>query len=199
MIKYLLLSGLIVLLCGPLCAQQLQLGIKGGALFSKFTGISFNNGYKAGYEGGGFVRYLFTRRWQVQAEVVFSAIHAAKSDGFDKVYNNKQNLSAASSFSVYHLNIPVLVSYPLYRNLRVLAGPQLGIRTFSNEDLFRNKTGAFRPLDLSVSGGLQWDLKALAFYARCTWGLTNTNHYDDRDAWKRRQLAAGVEIPVFRK
>lgn len=131
-----------VLGAGVSFAQELDLGLKAGANFSKFSDVKeLDMSSKTGFQFGAFAT-IRIGKVAIQPEVLYSQ-QGAKFD------HNKINLD--------YVNVPVMFKYYLFQGLNIQAGPQFGFVVDDNvEKTFKN--GVAREFDVSGLVGVGLDL-----------------------------------------
>ena len=95
-----------------------------------------------------------------------------------------------------YLSLPILASSAPANSISFQAGPQFGILINQSQDLLRNGQNAFKQGDISLLGGVQFNLGGLKLGGRYSIGVTNINNVDNRDTWRNHgfQLYAGFRI-----
>lgn len=160
----------LLLISATAMAQNFQLGVKGGANFSNFTGGDFENIDKkmlVGFHAGAFVNFLFGDHLSLQPEVLFSSQGAKLKNA-----GNEEN------FRVSYVNVPVMVKYRFTGGFYLEAGPQIGFKV--SEDVPDQTIKDFaKSTDLSVAGGLGWHSDmGLGIGARYIAGLSKVGDFD---------------------
>ena len=105
-------------------AQGFRLGIKGGTNMTKLTGQSFDNGFKAGYQLGGFMEIDFTKAIGIQPEVLFSESNGRTTANLGGVLNSIQ---PNQDVRLNYLSIPVLLRINTSKMFTFVVGPQYSI------------------------------------------------------------------------
>ncbi len=177
-------------------AQGFRLGAKAGANLTKISGKSFNEEFDLGYHLGGFAEIDFSEKLGIQPEVLFNQVNATRSSGFNSIYTNLSNPSAAADIKLNYLSIPVLLRYNVGKMLTLNVGPQFGILIDKHETLLKNGQEAFKTGDFGMVGGATINLKALRVYGRYNIGLRNINDIDNQDEWKNQQLQLGIGLKL---
>ena len=169
-----------------------RLGIKGGTNLAQLSGQSFNNGFKAGYQLGGFMEIDFSKPIGIQPEVLFSQSNGVTSSSatlFSNL-NNNQNIT------LNYLSIPVLLRINADKMLTFLVGPQYSILINSHETTLQNGQDAFKSGDFGLVGGLQINLKTFRIYGRYVVGLNNVADISNQNNWKSQQIQLGIGIKL---
>ena len=174
-------------------AQGIQLGLKGGANFSQFSGRSLDQEYKFGYSLGGFAEINFSKHFGIQPELLWNEYQARTATDASTVYND---LSNGTNISLNYLSIPVLLAFRPSKLLTFHLGPQFGILINESQTLIDNSKNAFKGGDLSILAGAQLNLAWFKLGARYAIGLNNMDDLGNQDSWKSKgfQLYIGVRI-----
>ncbi len=179
-------------------AQTVEVGLKAGLSLTDIASSSFTGSYKPAFHGGAFATKKINDTWGVQVELLYNQVTANKSDQFDKIYYNLQNTLSDGTVGIGYVSVPVVATYKYNKTFSFVFGPQISAAFYTSEILFRDGKKAFKPLDVSLTGGVKVNLSQVKFYARYNYGLSNINNYDDRDTWKNMQLCFGFEVPIFK-
>lgn len=151
-------------------AQHFDIGIKGGANISNFTGSSNVNDLKAstlvGFHAGVFLGLYLGDNFSIQPEVLFSTQGAKIDNGTTK-----------DDYKLTYINVPVLAKYRFNGGFYIEAGPQIGFNVHStvagtSEDFAKST-------DLAIAGGLGFSSKiGLGIGARYVAGLSKVGDFD---------------------
>lgn len=172
-------------------AQGFRLGIKGGTNMTKLTGQSFDNGFKAGYQLGGFMEIDFTKAIGIQPEVLFSESNGRTAPNLGTVLNS---VNSNQDVRLNYLSIPVLLRINTSKMFTFVVGPQYSILINPHETTLQNGQDAFKSGDLAAVGGLQINLAALRIYGRYAIGLNNINDISNQDKWTNQQIQLGLGL-----
>ena len=184
---------------GDINAQNIILGIKGGLDFAKISGKSFLASYSPSFEAGGYAGFKLNSKLTLQTELVYSQqIEKVNSDQLQNVVyiGGISNSAVNSDATIGSVSLPILIKFKVNSLFSIDAGPAFVLNAYTSENIFQSGRVAFKPIDLSVSGGATLNLSGFNIYARYNHGLTNINNYDNLDSWKSRQLSFGLEIPI---
>lgn len=156
-----------------LCAQQFQLGLKGGLNISNFANASFNNvDQKAllGFHGGAFMSLYFGEHFAIQPEAVFSSQGA-----------KLKRAGQEDNFRLHYLNVPVLLKYRFNGGFYLEAGPQFGF--LLSESVPENSVESFaKNLDLAFDAGLGYHSPAgFGVGGRYIAGMSKVGNFDEGD------------------
>lgn len=193
--KKIILSVFAVLLISTASLAQagFRLGIKGGTNLTKLSGLSFDNGYKAGYQLGGFMEIDFSKSIGIQPEFLFSESAGRTSANLGTVLTNLNN---NQDVKLNYLSIPVLLRLNATKMLTFVVGPQYSILINPHQTTLQNGQDAFKSGDFAAVGGLQINLSALRIYGRYVIGLNNINDVNNQDNWKSQQIQLGIGIKL---
>ena len=172
-------------------AQGIHIGAKVGANLSDASGKSFQSGFHFGYHAGIFSELMFTKKFGLAPEVLFSETNLRAGNSFSTLYSSV-SLANVSDIKLHYLSIPVLLAYNPIPFLTFHAGPQFGVLMNQTKTLVANGTDAFKKGDVSVLAGAQLNVLKFRVYARYVVGLSNINDIDNRDKWRSQSLQAGL-------
>ncbi len=170
-------------------AQGFRLGIKGGTNLTKLSGQSFDNGFKSGYQLGGFMEIDFSKAIGIQPEVLFSESNGRTTSNLGGVLTN---LQSNQDVKLNYLSIPVLLRINANKMLTFVVGPQYSILVNPHETTLQNGQDAFKSGDFAMVGGLQINLAAFRIYGRYNVGLNNINDLSNQDKWNSQQVELGI-------
>ena len=97
----------IMLLTTTAYAQEFHLGAKAGANLGKLDGVAYSQGFKLGYQLGGFVEYDFNDKWGLQGEVLFSQTNTKFRDSYQSVWDEKFDKNKTLNY----VTVPLLFKY----------------------------------------------------------------------------------------
>lgn len=188
--KIIVTSFAVMLISAASYAQAgFRIGIKGGTNLTELSGQSFNNGFKSGYQLGGFMEIDFTKPIGIQPEVLFSQSNGITSSNASSIINNLNN---NQNITLNYLSIPVLLRINADKMLTFLVGPQYSILVNPHETTLQNGQDAFKSGDFAMVGGLQINLSFFRIYGRYVVGLNNLNDIGNQDSWKSQQIQLGI-------
>lgn len=185
-------------------AQKLHLGAKAGANLSKIDAVSFDDGYKLGYQLGGWVSLDFGKDGNVgiQPEILYNQSNSQFSSSFKDIYGNILNPGGDETVKLNYLTIPVLLRINVSNLLTLNAGPQFGVLINDSQDLIENSKTAFKSGDLSGVLGAQINLGSFHVYGRYSIGLSDNNNLGvpetgSADKWKNQQAQIGIGLKIL--
>ncbi|MFT4017399.1 MAG: porin family protein [Agriterribacter sp.] len=171
-------------------AQGLRLALHAGANMGKIDGKSFKDEYKLGYHLAVAPEIMFSSKWGIQPEVMFSQTNTSSSTQFEDIY--KISSDELKDVKLNYLSIPLLLSFRPVSFLTFQAGPQFGILMNKQKKFLENGRDAFADGDFSMLAGAQVNILRLRVYGRYGVGLTNINDIDNQDKWKSQTVQLGV-------
>jgi hypothetical protein len=190
--KKVLLSALaIIAFASVTLAQGFHIGAKAGANLGKIEGQSFSDGFKLGYQLGGFAEIDFTKGFGIQPEILFSQTNTTVTD------EPLSGLKAGEKIKLDYLSIPLLLRFNAGNLITFNVGPQFSILTNNHKTTLENTGDAFKDGDFAMVAGAQVNVGALRVYGRYNIGLNNLNAITDSDKWKHQQLQLGVGLKIF--
>ncbi|HMO61522.1 MAG TPA: porin family protein [Ferruginibacter sp.] len=165
-----ILFACLLFVTGGAYSQSYQLGIKGGANISNFTGGNFSEVEKSalvGFYGGAFVSFGVGSNFFIQPEALVSTQGAKFKDE-----------GVTDKYKLTYVTVPVMLKYKSDGGFFAEAGPQVGFKIGENvgdesiKDFFKN-------LDLSAGLGLGYQSKS-GFGANLRYliGLTKLGNFD---------------------
>jgi hypothetical protein len=175
-------------------AQGFRLGIKGGANLTKISGQSFDDGFRLGYQLGGFSEIDFSKGIGIEPEVLFSESQSRTASGASSIYTN---LNGNQNITLNYLSIPVLLRLNANKHVTFVVGPQYSILMNNSNTVFQNGKDAFKSGDFSLVGGIQLNVGALRIYGRYNVGLQNINDIDNQDKWTSQQIQLGIGLKLL--
>jgi len=175
-------------------AQGFHIGIKGGTNLYKIEGRSFNQEFRYGYTAGIFSEINFDKHWGIQPEVLWNQFNTRTTEEFKNIYH--PSLSDVRDVKLNYLSVPLLASYRPLKFFTIQAGPQFGILINRKQDLLDNGRNAFKYGDLSLLGGVQFNIGGLKIGGRYSIGLLDIKNLGGGETWRNHdfQLYAGFRI-----
>jgi len=164
-------------------AQEVKFGPKAGINIANLNGGDIDTDMKIGFHVGAFAEILFTDKFALQPELLYSAQGAKASEG-----DVKTNLD--------FINIPIMAKYYVIDNLAVEAGPYVGFLMKAE-----NKADAgsmdikddMSSIDFGLGIGASYNLDNGFFGgARYNLGLSDVQKDNDGDAIKNGVIQISV-------
>jgi len=171
-------------------AQGFHIGAKAGANLNKISGQSFNDGFKLGYQVGGFAEIDFSKSLGIQPEILFSQTETKTSS-----FNG--NLTPNTDAKLNYLSIPILLRINAGKLLTFHVGPEFSILVNNDKTFVQNGQDAFKSGNFSMIGGVQLNLNSLRIYGRYNIGLSDINDLDNSESWKSQQLQLGLGLRIL--
>ncbi|MEO7801222.1 MAG: porin family protein [Ginsengibacter sp.] len=190
--KKLISSAVLIMLITASFAQNINIGIKGGASLNKLDGKAFKDEFSYGYHVGGFATIGLSKKFAIQPEVLFGEVKADTASSFSTVSEFMQ----IKDVQLKYLTIPVLLNYNVSNLLALQVGPQFGILMNKDRNLFQDGQQAFKNGDFSMLGGVQLSLSKFRVYGRYAVGLSNIKNIDNQDEWKSQSIQLGVGLSL---
>ncbi len=173
-------------------AQGFKIGVKLGSNITDVTGLQFKDGFNYGYHAGVFSEIMFSKYLGIQPEALWSQTNLTSAATPSAIY--QPSLGTLRSIELTYLSIPVLLNIRPTKLITLQAGPQFGILVDKTQTATANAGNAFKNGDLSMVGGVQFNLFKLKFYGRYLAGLNNINDLSDQDKWKSKSYQLGVSL-----
>lgn len=182
---------LLVTITSVSTAQGFHLGAKAGFNLGKIKGQPFEDGFKLGYQVGGFAEIDFTKGFGIQPELLWSQTNTKVTD---EVFSN---VKPGEDVHLNYLNVPLLLRLNPSKLLTINVGPQFSILTNKSETVWQNTKDAFKGGDFSMVAGAQVNLGSLRVYGRYNVGLNRLNAITDTDKWKQQTFQFGLGLKVL--
>ena len=141
MMKNLILACVVFFLSGNLIAQEFDLGIKGGANFSKINGIGDLENRNT-FSVGVFSSIKLSAKLAVQGDLLYSDQGGEASD---------------RDFNLTYINVPIVLKYYFVENLNIHTGAQFGVLIFDSFAKDSENVVESNPTDLSGVVGVGYD------------------------------------------
>jgi hypothetical protein len=181
----------VIALASVTLAQGFHIGAKAGANLGKINGQSFDDGFKLGYQLGGFAEIDFTKGFGIQPEVLFSQTNTKVTD------EPLSGLKPGADIHLNYLDIPILLRFNAGKLLTFNLGPQFGILVNNHKTTLENAENAFESGDFSMVGGAQVNLGAFRVYGRYVAGINNVNAITNMDKWRHQQFQFGLGVRIL--
>lgn len=199
--KYILKSAaaiVLVFVSIQLSAQQKwNYGAKFGLNYSALNGEGVSNKLNLGYSGGVWATYNITKKFKFQPELEAAQYNYKKGDDFDKYYKNDVGrVGADEKIRLAYFNVPLMLRYDIIPLLSVLAGPQVGLVFFEDENLRKDGIDGFKRTEFSVNAGVQVNLGTFGIYGRVNQGLSNLNNVSTKYNWNSQYVNFGVSLRI---
>lgn len=179
-----------LLLCPSDGYSQVSFGVKAGANLGKLDGIAYDKQFKLGYQLGGFVSVNLSDDFALQGEVLFDQTNTTFRDSYAAVWDDKFDKGKKLNY----LNLPVLLKYNPDGFISLLAGPQFGILTNSNDNLWQNGERLFKNPDFSFVAGADVNLGIFFVYGRYVWGFANISDFGAKAKTQQIQIGVGLKF-----
>ncbi len=190
--KKVCLAIVFVLLAHFSFAQRFQLGVKGGANISNFTGGDFDAVKKkalVGFQGGLYLNFKLGAV-ALQPELLISG-QGAKIDTIN---------AGSYDWKVTYINVPLMAQFQLKGGFYLELGPQVGFKI--SDEISNSTIDEFaKGLDLSAAAGLGLrGKKGYGLGARYTAGLSKVGDFSGTSTinpdFKNGVLQLSVFIPL---
>jgi hypothetical protein len=159
------------------CAQQYQLGVKGGLNISNFTGGDFSSISKkalVGIHAGGYIGFGIGHNLWIQPELLISSQGATLSQGVPP---------KDTTYKMTYLAVPLMLKYHADGGFFFEAGPQFGFKMSENNPSDQSISSFAKGLDLAVAAGLGYQGKSgLGIYGRYVAGISKVGDFSSSNA-----------------
>ena len=191
--KQVLLIAIAIFSFGVMNAQEIKFGAKAGVNFASIGGDN-TDGVEGltGFHIGGLVEILFTEKFGIQPEIVYSAQGAS----LEQV---AANVTATQKTKLDYINVPILGKYYITNALSVEAGPQIGFLASANaETEVSNGTDVpdvdikdvTSSTDFAIAAGASYRLPMGVFFsARYNIGISDINDTSLTNASNQNNVA----------
>lgn len=172
---FFILTGLFISIAG--LRAQVSVGLAGGLNVSSYTSYNFTSDWKAGLHAGGYVEIPLSRKFALEADLLYSQKGGNYTVGSAGQYTQRLN----------YLSLPVLLGYRVTGKLSLQAGPEVGLLL---SDMIHSNGGTFDPhayrsFDKGLAFGAVYQLPAgFAIGLRYVAGfapITKTMNFTDFD------------------
>ena len=181
----------IMLLTTTAYAQEFHLGAKAGANLGKLDGVAYSQGFKLGYQLGGFVEYDFNDKWGLQGEVLFSQTNTKFRDSYQSVWDEKFDKNKTLNY----VSVPLLFKYNPNGLISLHAGPQFSFLANKDDSTWENGKKLFKDTDFSLVAGAEVNLGPLFAYGRYVWGFSDINNaLKEKATTQQIQVGVGVRF-----
>lgn len=195
--KLTVLFALTLVFSNALYAQNWKYGVKFDLNYSTANGNGLADKMNLGYSGGAWVDYALSKNIKIRSELIGVQYNYTKADDFDKYYKNDVGrVGANAKIRLAYLNVPLLLRYDIIPWVSIMAGPQIGVAFFKDENLRKDGVSAFKNTETAVVGGLQINLGTLGVYGRYTHGLSDISNMGDRYKWNAQHIDFGISLRV---
>ena len=162
-----------------------RIGAKGGVNINKISGQSYKSGFNYNYLIGGFMQFNFGR-FGLQPEVNMVQSSSEFSKDANNVYNDLFAGGSQKKARLNYIKIPVLLNINVgaSKHVKLQLGPQFGGVIKQQVDSLKANNNLFKTSDLSMLGGLWFQLPFINLGARYELGLSNVNDIDNKEKWK---------------
>jgi hypothetical protein len=178
--------------------RRFHIGIKGGANLIKFDGKGWKDGMKYGFHAGGFLQLKLTNKIALQGEVLYSQIIADTAQDFSDVFDFIRFSESRATIKFNYIDIPLMVSIGIgeINPLKLQLGVQYGMLTNANKTVLQNGNNAFKTGQLSLLGGLLFQVGPINLTGRYLIALDNINNVNDAKKWKSQigQISFGFTL-----
>ncbi len=178
--------------------RRFHIGIKGGANLIKFDGKGWKDGMKYGFHAGGFLQLKLTNKLSLQGEVLYSQLIADTAQDFSDVFDFIRFSESRATIKFDYIDIPLILNIGLgeINPLKLQLGLQYGVLINKNNSLLQNGNNAFKNGQLSLLGGLLFQVGPINLTGRYLLGLDNINNVNDTKKWKSQigQISVGFTL-----
>lgn len=153
--KYFIVMAAVLLCCSVAFGQtknKTSVGVKAGLNFSQFRlPLEYDNydaNWKAGLTGGVYVQRMLNKKFNLQAEFLYSQMGAEVDDELGQRQNYRFN----------YFSVPVMLKWNFCKSLHLVAGPQIDflLRATNRTDIGTNTvTNETKDIDLGWTAGFE--------------------------------------------
>ena len=170
-----------------------RIGAKGGININKIQGQSYKSGFNYNYLIGAFMQFNFGR-FGLQPEVNFVQSSSEFSKDANNVYNDLFFGGSQQKAKLNYIKVPVLLNINVgeSKHVKLQVGPQIGGLLKQTVDSLKANSDLFKTSDLSMVGGVWFQVPFINLGARYELGLSNVNHVDNKEKWKSQAFTIFV-------
>jgi hypothetical protein len=121
-----------LILFSAVARAQISVGLAGGLNVSSYTSYKFTSDWKTGLHAGGYVEIPLSRRFALEADLLYSQKGGEYTVGSAGQYTQRLN----------YLSLPVLLEYHVTSKFSLEAGPEIGLLL---SDKIHSNGGTFDP------------------------------------------------------
>lgn len=176
--------------------QLTQLGVKAGFNLSNFWEFNSMFSSRKSIHAGIFASFPTSKKFSIRTELLYSGKGARSpyieisAPGF--IYTTR------TTVQLHYLDVPLLVNYSLYKNLRVYTGAQPGF-LLAEKVKADQGTGTLEggnKVELSLAGGLMYDFSRFNVDVRYTHGIVSVAN---RSNPNNQVFQASIGYTLFKK
>ena len=162
-----------------------RIGAKGGVNINKIQGQSYKEGFNYNYLLGGFFQFNFGR-FGLQPEVNLVQSSSEFSKDANNVYNDLFYGGSQKKAKLNYIRVPLLLNVNVgeSKHVKLQVGPQFSGLLKQTVDSVKANKNFFKTSDLSMIGGIWFQLPFINLGARYELGLSNVNDIDNKEKWK---------------
>jgi hypothetical protein len=162
-----------------------RIGAKAGVNINKIQGQSYKSGFNYNYLLGGFMQFNFGR-FGLQPEVNFVQSSSEFSKDANNVYNDLFYNGSQKKARLNYIKVPLLLNVNVgeSKHVKLQVGPQYSGLLKQSVDSLKTSQNFFKTSDLSMLGGVWFQLPFINLGARYELGLSNVNDIDNKEKWK---------------
>lgn len=170
-----------------------RIGAKAGINVNKIQGQSYKSGFNYNYLLGGFMQFNFGR-FGLQPEVNFVQSSSEFSKDANNVYNDLFLGGSQKKAKLNYIKVPVLLNINVgkSKHVKLQVGPQFGGLLKQSVDSLKANNNLFKTSDLSMVGGVWFQVPFINLGARYELGLSNVNDVDNKEKWKSQAFTIFV-------
>lgn len=170
-----------------------RIGAKAGLNANKIEGQSFNDGFNASFQAGGFIEIDFSKKFGIQPEVLWTQSKTTFVSNINTLTPGTFT-SGINNVSLNYLSIPILLRISTGKMFTWVVGPQYSILLDQDKNLLQNGKDAFSSGEFAMAGGVQINLSALRIYGRYVAGLSNISEVANTSNWKNQAIQLGIGL-----
>ena len=162
-----------------------RVGAKAGVNINKIQGQSYKDGFNYNYLLGGFMQFNFGR-FGLQPEVNLVQSSSEFSKDANNVYNDLFYGGSQKKAKLNYIKVPLLLNINVgeSKHVKLQLGPQFSGLLKQTVDSVKANKNFFKTSDLSMIGGVWFQLPFVNLGARYELGLSNVNDIDNKEKWK---------------
>lgn len=173
-----------------------QLGVKAGFNLSNFWEFNSIFSSRKSVHTGIFASFPTSKKFSIRTELLYSGKGAHTR--YFEVSGPGFSYTTRTTIQLHYLDVPLLVNYSLYKNLRIYSGAQLGFLLAQTAKVDQG-TGIFEGgnrVEISLAGGLLYDFSRFNVDVRYTHGILSIAN---RSNPNNQVFQASVGYILFKK
>jgi hypothetical protein len=176
--------------------QLTQFGVKAGFNLSNLWEFNSLLSSRKNFHAGIFATYPMSKRFSFRSELLYSG-KGARTPYFE-ISTPGLSFSTKATIQLHYLDVPLLINYEVFKNLRLYTGAQPGILLAQQikTPVGKGSMEGGNKLEMSVAGGLMYDFSRFNVDVRYTHGILSVANPSNPN---NQVFQASVGYMLFKK